>query len=128
MNKQILTPVAAEQFIHGNLQGLDHEECWAIYLSPSNTILSSEMLSKGTLTSTAIDVRTVLRQALLHNAKSIILLHNHVSGDPLPSAHDIQFTSRLKRACSLMDLTLLDHIIVAEQSFYSFSEERTISN
>ena len=124
----ITSAANAEQIIRPYLNGLDHEECWAIFLSPGNTLLKSEMLSKGTLTATAIDVRTVLRQALLNNAKSIILFHNHLSGNPSPSQHDIYFTSQLKKACDLMDLTLLDHIILSEESFFSFAEEHTINN
>lgn len=85
------------------------------------------MLSKGTLTQTSIDARTVLRQALLCNAKSLILLHNHLSGNPLPSKEDIFLTSRLKKACSILDVSLVDHIILAEGSIFSFSEERIIT-
>ena len=128
MKQTLITSAAnAELLIRPYMSGLDHEECWAIFLSPGNTFLKSEMLSKGTLTATAIDVRTVLRQALLVNAKSIILFHNHLSGNPLPSHHDIHFTSQLKKACDMMDLMLLDHIILSEESFYSFAEERTIT-
>ena len=79
------------------------------------------------MTETSIDARTVLRQALLCNAKSIILLHNHLSGNPFPSASDINFTEKLRRACQIMDVELIDHIILAEGSFFSFSEERTIN-
>ena len=122
----IVSATKAEQCIRPYLNGLDHEECWAIFLTASNTVISMEMLSKGTLTETAIDVRTIIRRALLINAKSIILFHNHVSGNPLPSLQDIHFTTRLKQSCNLMDLSLLDHIIVSDKSFYSFSEEKTI--
>ena len=125
MNNQILTPIAAERYIHDNLQDLDHEECWCIFLSPSREIITADMLTKGTLKSTAIDARTVLRQALLINASSVILVHNHLSGNPLPSQSDILFTSNLKKACTILDVTLDDHIIVSKKSFYSFAEEQT---
>ena len=120
----ILTPAMAESLVHNQLYGLEHEECWGIYISCKSTILATEMLSKGTMTQTSIDVRTVLRQALLLNARAIILVHNHPSGCSWPSKHDIEFTSRLKKACTLMDVDLLDHIILSNDDFYSFAEEQ----
>lgn len=84
------------------------------------------MLLKGTLTQTSIDCRTVLRNALLVNAASLILLHNHPSGDPRPSTQDIHFTERLKNACYLMDVQLLDHIIIGEDGFFNFADENII--
>ena len=64
-------------------------------------------------------------EALLHNAAALILMHNHPSGDPSPSPNDIRFTRQLRQACSLMDVNLLDHIITADEGFYSFTEETT---
>lgn len=121
----ITSPATAEQFIRPHFQGLDHEECWAIFLSCGNAIISKMMLSKGTMTTTAIDTRTVLRNALLSNAKSIILLHNHLTGNPSPSSADIRFTDKLKKACSLLEIHLVDHLILAEKAFYSFANEQT---
>ena len=83
------------------------------------------MLSKGTLTQTSIDCMTVIKPALLLNATALILLHNHPSGNPMPSVQDLEFTKRLKNACSLFDIKLLDHIIVGQDGFFSFAEERT---
>lgn len=127
MQHTITSPLTAEQFIRPVFQGLDHEECWCIFLSCGNAVLNAQMLSKGTLTRTSIDARTVLRQALLCNAKSLILLHNHLSGNPLPSKEDIFLTGRLKKGCSILDVNLVDHIILAEGSIFSFSEERIIT-
>lgn len=124
----ITSATVAEQIIRPFIQGIDHEECWGIFLSCSNAVLEIEMLSKGTLTSTSIDARTVLRRALLLNARAIILLHNHPSGCPFPSSQDIRLTDQIKKACSLLDVQLLDHIIIADKSFYSFAEEQTYQN
>ena len=120
---RITTPAAAERVLHDQMKALDHEEVWAVFLDRKASVIGQEMLSKGTLTETAIDCRTVLRNALLVNAASVILFHNHQSGDPRPSVHDIQFTQRLKKACSLVDVILLDHIVVCEDSFFSFADE-----
>ena len=115
----------AEALLHDNLSTLDHEEVWIIYLRTNCSLIGSEMISRGTLDQTSVDCRTVLRQSLLNNAGGIILLHNHPSGDSQPSQADIRFTDRLRQACSLMGINLVDHIIVAEESFFSFCEEKT---
>ena len=115
----------AVQMLYTVIYDLDHEEAWVIFLTAGNKVLSMEMLSKGTLTQTAIDSRTILRQALLHNAASIILCHNHPSGNELPSRADIGLTDNLRKACSLLDISLLDHIIAGEDAYFSFSDEQS---
>ena len=82
------------------------------------------MLSMGTLTQTSIDSRTIIKRALMNNAQGFILLHNHPSGNPLPSFHDIELTSKLRKACDLMDINLMDHIILADDCYFSFSGEK----
>lgn len=119
----ITSATAAEQTIRPYIQGLDHEEVWGIFLKASGAILCIEKLSMGTLTQTSIDCRTVIRKALLLNAMGFVLVHNHPSGDPRPSVHDINFTDRLYKACSLMDIKLLDHIVIGENGYISFSDE-----
>ena len=116
----------AQRVIHDQMVDLDHEEVWIIHLTGANTVISTEMISRGTLNQTSIDCRTVLRAALLQNAAAIIIAHNHPSGIPLPGRADIQFTGELKAACSLLDIRLLDNIIIAKDSFYSFAQEQTI--
>ena len=111
--------------MNDRLKCLDHEEVWVIFLKNTLTLIGTEMVSMGTLKRTAIDCRTIIKRALLRDAISIILLHNHPSGNPLPSSHDISFTEKLRRACDLMDIGLLDHIIIAEDSFYSFTDNKT---
>lgn len=118
-------PATVVAQFHGRMHDLDHEEVWGVFLNRKNHLISEMMLSKGTLTQTSIDNRTVLRNALLLNAEAIILLHNHPSGNAAPSAADIQFTGSLRKACSLFDIRLLDHIIVAEKSYFSFAQETT---
>ena len=126
--QQVKDCMAAERVMRRHFNGLDHEEVWCIFLTSANTVITKEMLSKGTLTKTIIDNRTVMRRALLNNAAAIILLHNHPSGNPMPSPDDIRFTSGLKKACDLMGINLLDHIIIADGEFFSFSEDRTFNN
>ena len=121
----VATSRRAEELLHDNLSTLDHEEAWLIYLTTNNTLIGMEMVSKGTLDKTAIDSRTILRQALLHNAASIILVHNHPSGVCTPSKGDIRLTDKIRQACNLLEIPLIDHIVVGEDDFYSFCDERT---
>ena len=125
MQKQesFINATIAEGYLHDRISNLDHEEVWAVFLSGRHSVISEMMLSKGTLSQTSIDCRTVLRNSLLVNASSVILLHNHPSGDPRPSQQDIHFTDRLNKACSLMDIKLLDHIVVGENGYFSFADE-----
>ena len=123
VSPSIINPQVAVSILNDHMRSLDHEEVWAVFLDQKARVIDQQMLSKGTLTKTAIDNRTVLRNALLLNATAVILLHNHPSGDPRPSQQDIQFTEQLKKACSLMDIKLLDHIVISENGFFSFASE-----
>lgn len=125
MNEIVSCSWKAESIVHRNLCDLDHEEAWVIFLTTQNSVISIEMLSKGTLDKTSLDNRTVLRRALMNNAGAIIILHNHPSGNPMPSKSDIDFTQKLRGACDLVGIRLLDHIIVTRESFYSFADEKT---
>lgn len=98
-----------------------------MYLTQDCSLIASERLTKGTLTATPIDGRTVIKHALLLNAVSVILLHNHPSGNPQPGTVDIRQTERVRSACSLLDISLLDHIILAEDSYFSFAENQTMN-
>ena len=122
-SSNIINAQAAEAVLHDRMHNLDHEEVWAVFLNPGAKVIDQQMLSKGTISQTSIDCRTVLRNALLVNAASLILLHNHPSGDPRPSQQDIHFTERLSKACSIMDIKLLDHIVVGDKGFFSFANE-----
>ena len=115
----------AASLIHGKLKDLAHEEVWAAYLTATNELISLEMLFKGALTSVVLSPRIVLAKALSLNASSIIIYHNHPSESVLPSTNDIKVTSNLKKACTLMEVGLLDHLIIGKDLFYSFADERT---
>ena len=112
----------AASIIIPELQTLDHEESWVLFLTADNRLLCKEMITKGTLTSSLLDARTILRRALLNNAAAIILTHNHPSGNPAPSNSDIKMTSDIKEACHLMSITLIDHLIISTDSYFSFAD------
>ena len=105
---------------------LDHEECWALFLNKANRLIAKEMISSGGLDSTIIDNRMIIRKAIDKKAAAVILVHNHPSGSALPSRADIAQTQALNRALKTCDLSLLDHVIIARDSYYSFADERMV--
>ncbi len=99
---------------------LPHEEIWALYLGASNRILDKIKISQGGSTAVIVDNRIIVRRALEKFATSIILVHNHPSGQPHPSPQDIELTEKLQAAAALFDIHLMDHIIVTAGESYSF--------
>ena len=106
------------------LKGLDHEEAWAFFLNRANYVTFKERISSGNWDSTVLDVRVILRRALDQRSKGVILVHNHPSGNPRPGQADMQLTARLKEGLAAVDIALIDHIIVCDDRYYSFSEEK----
>jgi DNA repair protein RadC len=102
---------------------LAHEEFWIIYLNNANKIISKFQLSKGGITGTLVDVRLVFKTALSLGAVGLILAHNHPSGTLKPSDSDKLITQKLKNAGEQLDIKILDHVIVTETNYYSFSDE-----
>ena len=131
MNKQAnndyLTPIKASAqaagYLREDLRNLDHEESWILLLNSANLPLAKKMITVGTIKSTQIDHRRIIKEALLTNATAIILFHNHPSGTPVPSVADINETYKLRKACDIFDISLLDHIILTDESYYSFADE-----
>lgn len=105
---------------------LNHEEFWIIYLNNSNKVIQKDQLSKGGITGTLVDVRLVLKNALEVGATGLILAHNHPSGTLKPSSADIQLTKKLKNASESLDIKVLDHLIITEKAYFSFSDENLL--
>ena len=110
-------------YLRTQLRDLEYEVFMAIYLNQANKLKHSEIISKGGLTGTVADPRIVLRKAMECNATSIILCHNHPSGNLIPSQADKDITQKIKTAASYIDVRLLDHIIVSDEGYYSFADE-----
>ena len=102
---------------------LEHEEFWIIYLNNSNKVIQKNQLSKGGIVGTLVDVRLVLKNALQVGATGLILVHNHPSGTLKPSEADKQITQKLKIAAQSLDIKVLDHLIITEQSYFSFADQ-----
>jgi DNA repair protein RadC len=108
------------------LGDLVHEEFWVLFLNRSNKVIEKQKISQGGITGTVTDIRLILKTAIDNLAISMILCHNHPSGNLQPSDADISITRRLKEASSMMDISLLDHLIIAGKSYYSFADENLI--
>ena len=113
----------AYHYIYPHLCDLPVEECWAIWLNQAGRVIGRTRVGQGGMTATVVDVRCVLREALLQQATSFILVHNHPSGNIRPGTEDDRLTRRLKEAAALMDLRLLDHLVFTESAYYSYSDE-----
>jgi len=105
---------------------LPHEEFWILYLNNSNKVIQKNQLSKGGITGTLVDVRLVLKNALEVGAVALILCHNHPSGTLKPSQADKAITQKLKVAAQSLDISVLDHLIITENAYYSFADENSL--
>lgn len=102
------------------LEGLPHEECWAVYLTSSNRIIEQQRISQGGLQATIVDARLVVKRALELLAAQMILIHNHPSGAAEPSEEDRIMTEKIVQAAALFDIRVLDHLIISREGDYSF--------
>jgi len=108
------------------LEDLSVEQFWVLYLNNANKVLSKQKISEGGMTATIVDVRLILKLALELNATALVLCHNHPSGTLRPSEADKKLTEKVKSAAKCMDIQLLDHIIVTDQSYFSFADQGCI--
>jgi DNA repair protein RadC len=110
----IISPVLAD---------LTHEEFWVILLNRANRVMACERVSSGGMVGTVVDGKIVFRKALEGLACSIILCHNHPSGNSQPSQADKALTKRLREAGKTLDIPVVDHIICGDKSYFSFADE-----
>lgn len=103
-----------------------HEEFWIILLNKANKVLNKVLISKGGQSATVVDAKVIFKAALEHNASSIILAHNHPSGNLSPSQEDMNITKKIVSAAKLIDFSVLDHIIMTDKAYYSFADEGLI--
>lgn len=111
------------EFFHPILADLPHEEFWVVFLNNSSKIIDKLKISQGGLSGTVIDVRLIMKAAIEKLASSIILCHNHPSGNLKPSKNDIEITKKMREAGKILDIKVLDHIIVTDESYFSFGDE-----
>lgn len=111
--------------IVSRLKGKSTEECWAMFLGRKGKLIKKEKVTTGDGDSTIMDTNRILKTAIECGARSLIVAHNHPSGDPHPSGADIKNTRLLHDAASSLGVCLLDHIIVCDNGYYSFSEDKS---
>lgn len=116
----------AYRIVAPRLKALDHEELWLMLLNRSNYVLGLEMVTSGALTATSVDVQRIVRRAIDKNATAAIIFHNHPSDNPMPGKEDIEITAMVRDALETFQKQLLDHIVTASGSYYSFAEEKII--
>ncbi len=120
---QIQSSLDVVNLMQNKIAFLDHEEFWVIYLNNANLILKAVQISKGGITSTEVDTRIVMQEAVVLKATQIILCHNHPSGSVKPSHADILLTEKIRKAAELLDISLIDHVVIHRERYYSFAEE-----
>jgi DNA repair protein RadC len=106
-----------------NLKDLPHEEFWILLLNRTNVIIDKLRISQGGITGTVTDIRLILKSALDNLACGLILCHNHPSGNTYPSNEDKILTAKIKDGGKLMEISLIDHVIIAHDKYFSFADE-----
>lgn len=121
--KKIMGSKDVFEYFQPILGDLPHEEFWVLLLNRSNKIIERNKISQGGISGTVIDVRMILKNAIEKLASSLILCHNHPSGNLKASEADQKITEKLKEAARLMDIQVLDHLIVTDNAYFSFADE-----
>jgi DNA repair protein RadC len=116
-------PLLIYNYMHPLMQDLDVEEAWALLMNQNYKLIKAVRISHGGISETAVDVRVILREAILANATILALCHNHPSNNAAPSPEDDRLTSRVKKACDIMRIYFLDHVIVTDGKYYSYRDE-----
>lgn len=114
---------AAYDYMLPKMQDLDVEEAWVLLMNQRFHLVKAIRLSHGGLSETAVDVRIVMREAILAGATVLTLCHNHPSGNCRPSGDDDRLTQKIRKACETMRIYMADHIIVTDGCYYSYAEE-----
>ena len=109
--------------MHPVIQDLDVEEFWALLMNQHYRLIKKVRISHGGITETSVDIRVIMREAVLANCTILAVCHNHPSGNLTPSKNDEILTRNLNRACEVMNIKFLDHVIVTDGLYYSFHEQ-----
>ncbi len=113
-------------FIRSELSGKPLEEFWIVLVNKANYLIKKQFISSGGLDATLADPKIIFRAALDHQASGVVLIHNHPSGNPEPSSSDMHLTKKLIEGGKFLDITVLDHIIVAGDTYFSFVDDKLL--
>ena len=114
---------AIYNYMHPLMQDLDVEEFYVLLMNQRFKLIKAIRVSHGGITETAVDVRVIMKEAILNNATVMVACHNHPSGNNRPSKEDDRLTERMKKACELLRVYFLDHVIITDGAYYSYREE-----
>ena len=117
------TATAIYNYMHPRMQDLDVEEAWVLLMNQNHKLIKAVRISHGGISETAVDVRIIMREAVLNNATILALCHNHPSNNIRPSSDDDRLTKRVKQACEVMRIFFLDHLIITDGQYYSYYEQ-----
>ena len=123
-SEPILDSHSVYEIMRPRMKGLNHEECWEILLDRKSRVIKILRTTVGGSRGTSIDIPALVRNAMSYSAPHIILVHNHPDGDPRPSSADIRETAALRDAAASCSILLQDHVIITDEHFYSFNEEK----
>lgn len=121
--KELGSATAIYELMHPQLQDLDVEEFWALYMNQHHRLIKKVRISHGGITETAVDVRIIMREAVLANCTVLAVCHNHPSGNLVPSKADDDLTLCIRRACEVMRIYFLDHVIITDGRYFSYHEQ-----
>jgi DNA repair protein RadC len=119
----IRTPQDVQNLVGPSMGYLDHEEVRVILLNTKNQVITQKVVYRGSVSAAQIRIAEVFKDAIQYNAPSIVLVHNHPSGDPAPSAEDVRVTRQVCQASTTLDIELLDHIVVTDRLFVSMKAQ-----
>lgn len=115
--------IAIYNYMLPHMQDLDVEEGWILLMNQNFKLIKSERISHGGITETAIDVRLIMKEVVINNATILALCHNHPSNSPFPSKNDDLLTHQVAKACEIMRIFFMDHVIVTDGAFYSYHDK-----
>jgi len=118
----IKTPDDVYKLMRRRMNGFDREHFYSLLLNTKNVVITIELISIGSLNASIVHPREILKPAIANSAASIVLVHNHPTGDPAPSREDVEFTRRFAKCGELIGIQLLDHVIIGSESFASLKE------
>ena len=111
------------QFMHTSIQDLDIEEGWILMMKQNFRLIEAKRISVGGLTMTPVDIRLMMKEALMKNTTVLAFCHNHPSGSTIPSREDDRLTSHIQKACEILHIHFADHVILTDGAYFSYREE-----
>lgn len=121
--KAIMSARDIYKFFGPEMKGLTREECWVAFLNRAQYLIGKEKISQGDDVSTIFDVGRIVKRSVERQARKLVLVHNHPSGNPMPGRADLTETQKLKDALAPFNIKLIDHVVICDDCYYSFCDE-----